>query len=72
MQQFPLKDFPYDSFEKFVLDNAGQIVKKLDATITTQAMGLKLLPRHGDEGFFGTTVFKNLNASIVSYTVTTV
>lgn len=72
MQQFPLKDFPYDSFEKFVLDNAGQIVKKLDATITTQAMGLKLLPRHGDIGFFNLTKFENWNGSIKSVAYSTV
>ena len=55
-----------------IFQQAQGILVELDATITTQAQGLKLLPRHGDEGFFSTTVFKNLNGSIVKYTVTTV
>lgn len=72
MKDYPLKDYAPESFERFVLEGAQGVVRELDATITTQAQGLKLLPRHGDEGFFSTTVFKNLNGSIVKYTVTTV
>ena len=72
MKDYPIKDFQPESFERHVLEGAQQIVRELEATITTQAQGLKLLPRHGDEGFIGTTVFKNLSGSIVSYTVTTI
>lgn len=72
MRRFSTQQFKPDSFEGFVTEHAAGITLKLDATITSQAQGLLVLPNHGDRGFIGTDMYENVNGSIVKYALTTI
>lgn len=64
--------FESNSFEQHAYDNAAQITTVLTSAPTTQAEGLQILPKHGDEGYFNNIVYKNMNGVIKKWSVTSV